>query len=115
MWRETPFGGEAGTISNEAETLRAGRGQLLDLDGTNREEIGKERGRTGTRDADAPAGGPRGPNSDDPTDEDYDNDDYDYNSNEDTTRTWKEMKKGTHEDTREHKRTRREERNGEKW
>ena len=65
------------------------------------------------RDADAPAGGPRGPNSDDPPDEEYDN--YDYNINEDNDEDMEGMKKRTHEDPRGHKRTRKEERNGEKW
>jgi hypothetical protein len=58
----------------------------------------KSRGRG--RDADAPAGGPRGPNSDDPTDEEYDN--YDYNINEDND---EDMEGNEEEDTRGHKRT----------
>ena len=57
----------------------------------------KSRGRG--RDADAPAGGPRGPNSDDPTDEEYDNN---YNSNEDND---EDMEGNEEEDTRGHKRT----------
>ena len=95
VWSETPIGGEAGTVSDEAGKLRTQRGQLLDLDGTNRDETGsdeeqeqwnrretmrkrvvktwKSRGRG--RDANAPAGGPRVPNSDEPIDEEYDNDD----------------------------------------
>ena len=44
----------------------------------------------------------RGPNSDDPTDEEYDNDDYDYNINEDND---EDMEGNEEEDTRGHKRT----------
>ena len=60
----------------------------------------KSRGRG--RDTDAPAGGPRGPNSDDPTDEVYDNNDHDCNSNEDDD---EDMEGNADEDTRGHKRT----------
>ena len=132
MWRETPIGGEAGTVFDEAGTHRTGRGQLLDLMAqigkklARNEEEHKQWKRRETlwkrvvknwkssgrgRDADAPAGGPRGPNSDDPTDEEYDTDDYDYNGNEDND---EDMEGNEEEDTRGHKRTQEEAQGGAK-
>jgi len=115
------------TTSDEVGTLRTGRGQYwimmaliekkLARSGEEQEQwkrretlwkkvVKDSKSRARGRDADAPAGGPRGPNSEVPSDEEYDDDDYDYdydyNSNEDND---EEM--GGHEEgeLRGHKRT----------